>query len=68
MALFSNEHGEFYNPEDFEPPRNPFAKYAELRPVMHGYDAPRRAIEVLRVVELAVLVAEEGHQIGRAHV
>lgn len=45
MALFSNEHGEFYNPADYEPPRNPFAKYAELRPVMHGYDAPRRAIE-----------------------
>lgn len=45
MTLIMNEHGEFYRPEDFEPPRNPFAKYAELRPVMHGYDAPRRAIE-----------------------
>lgn len=45
MTLMMNEHGEFYRPEDFEPPRNPFAKYAELHPAMHGYGAPRRPIE-----------------------
>lgn len=45
MALFSNEHGEFYNPADYEPPRNPFAKYAELHPVMSGYGPSRPRIE-----------------------
>lgn len=45
MALYRNEHGEFYNPADYEPPRNPFAKYAELHPVMSGYGPSRPRIE-----------------------
>ena len=45
MALHSNELGELFNPEDHEPPKNPFAKYADLHPVMHGYDVvPRRKL------------------------
>lgn len=45
MALITNKLAELYNPEDFEPPRNPFAKYRDLHPAMHGYGAPRRPIE-----------------------
>lgn len=42
MTLMMNELGEFYRPEDFEPPRNPFAKYAKM-PASRFDDEPVRA-------------------------
>lgn len=42
MTLMMNELGELYRPEDFEPPRNPFAKYAKT-PASKLDDEPVRA-------------------------
>ena len=38
MTMVENELGELYNPEDFEPPRNPFEKYRELKVLVHTHE------------------------------
>lgn len=41
MALITNELAELYNPEDFEPPKNPFAKYAKMPASRLDYEPVR---------------------------